>query len=429
VYNLPKVEGAGKSRFNPTRVQQVIKSDFASDLYDFYYDGQVIKVNGLLTHPKYHKSRTSHEYIFVNSRPIYDRGIVRSVLQGFHRYIPHSEKIPFLINIDLRADLVDVNIHPRKEEVRFVNPYRVYSAIENAVSAALQREIKSEMNMSVQQYTSSDSASEIGVTRLRDSGGAQYRKTNSGKIKELRFGKGSPSKGEISNSLEFSKSLLKSKQPNLDPSNLFGATEVDERAKQEVVPSITPKSIFQIFNKYIIVEFANEVWIVDQHAAAERMTFETLMYRREEESTNSQKLLLAEKVNISLEYISFIKENLAFFIELGFEIKCDDDVIEISAVPSILKGANVQELLGSLFEKDLTENDLKRDFQDIKENVLASMACHTSIRSGQKLESVVMQDLIKRLVKCENPYSCPHGRPAVWRLKLNEIDSHFDRTY
>ena len=100
-----------------------------------FFNGAGIKISGLISHPSDHQKRGSAQYIFVNGRNIWDSGIAKSILQGYERYIPFGQKVPYILLIDINPDQIDVNVHPRKEEIRFLNPYRVYSGVEEAVKS------------------------------------------------------------------------------------------------------------------------------------------------------------------------------------------------------------------------------------------------------------------------------------------------------
>jgi DNA mismatch repair protein MutL len=393
-------------------------------MISFFYDGDGMKVGGLVAHPKHHAPKTNHIYMFVNNRPIYDNGIVKSVMQGLARFMPHGEKVPFIISIQVNPSQVDVNVHPRKEEIRFINPYRIYSAIEMAVTSAVQKELKDENIENITDYSSSNSSSEIGFSRLRGAPigerPASYDNSYPG-TKELNFRK--PNEFNIHESIEFSKQLLKDTPQEGMPRNnsLFDSAQES--------PTSKPFSYYQIFNKYIIVEYQDQIWIVDQHAADERINYERLMKSLLSETKNSQKLFVANEVELSKQEISFISENIKFFLELGFELKLRQNSIAITAVPTEIVGADYSQVFKVLFELDQSSLDLKNNFEKAKQDMIATIACHSSVRKGQKLNPVEMKAIVENLQKCENPYSCPHGRPAIWKQKIEEIDKHFLRTY
>ncbi len=129
------------------------------------------------------------------------------------------------------------------------------------------------------------------------------------------------------------------------------------------------------------------------------------------------------------EEILFLEENKKFFSDLGIQFDIKKEKILLKTVPVEFANSDFQKIFYEIFELEENLSLLKKNFKKLRDDVLATISCHTSVRSGQKLTRESMLDLYERLSKCENPYSCPHGRPAIWRLTLDEIDHNFERTY
>lgn len=399
VYNLPRT--AKRAEIDLARAKEVLRGDFVQKFMPIKAEGAGSKVTGLIGHPSLHQSKTNHQYIFINKRPIWDNGIVKSVHLGYGRFIPQGEKVPFIISIEVNPDLVDVNVHPRKEEVKFINPFRIYSLVENAVSKALQ--IQTQLSEAPPKtFTDSYQAQHPQENKLFDSSSANYYPKN----KEFNFSK-KPSQFNVRKSLQFSKELLSD----------------TETMDSEV------RNSFQLFNKYIVLEFENELWIMDQHAAAERITFEKLTESYNSKPQDIQHLLVPVEMEASGAEISFISENKDFFTKLGIEIEVSSDKIIVKTVPVYFQESNIEEIFRQLWQLSDEQRDMKDSFEKAKENILATLACHSSIRKGQPLSKQEGIQLYKDLKTCKNPYSCPHGRPILWKMSLQEIDKHFERTY
>ena len=284
VYNLPKVDDL------KIRISDVIRGDFTKDMLPVFFDGDGMKISGFVAQPKYNFNKTIHHYIFVNKRPIYDRGIVRAVSEGFSRYIPEGTKVPFILNLEIKSSLMDVNVHPRKEEVKFMNPFRVYVAIEEAVKKALQ-------NYSSNTFKSKDYSSFSMKDRPRE---INYKKQSNYNVRS---------------GLEFSKHLLEQKESqDYKSDSLFSTAQTQENNFEE-------KSFYQIFNKYIITELQEEIWIIDQHAASERISYEKIQNDFEKNSVDVQNLLIPIEVEMSDVEILFVKENENVFNSFGFKLK------------------------------------------------------------------------------------------------------------
>ena len=140
-------------------------------------------------------------------------------------------------------------------------------------------------------------------------------------------------------------------------------------------------------------------------------------------------MLVPTSLKFSKKEIEVLEGLKDFFTDLGFKYAVKNDGIDITVVPVEFVESNFEKLFDEIFALSEDASDILKELNRLRENILATMACHGSVRSGQYLHREEMLDLLKKLIACENPYSCPHGRPAVWKLKLSEIDSNFERTY
>jgi DNA mismatch repair protein MutL len=402
VINLMGIPNSKANSANKERIQEVINNDFSKKMVKVFFNGVGIKIEGFIAHPADHQKRSSNQYIFVNGRPIWDRAIARAVIQGYERYIPFGQRVPFILLISIKPELIDINVHPRKEEVRFLNPFRVYSAVEQATKKALvsvtSYKVESEFKPN---YTKSQSF----VNKDMD------RKVFS--PKDITFK--SDKSGSVRDSLLFSKEILSAEN----------YTKIEQNAKG--IGNM--RNIFQIFNKYITIEFEEKMfWIIDQHAAAERITFEKLK-KANGQNIEKQNLLVTSEITFSSIELRVLKELKSFFNELGIDFDISKEGIRVITLPVEFIDANVKQLFDDIFQLSDDILDISKSFNKLKEDILASISCHTSIRSGQSLHRDEMVDIYKKLIECENPYSCPHGRPIVWKMSLSEIDSKFERTY
>jgi DNA mismatch repair protein MutL len=410
VLNLDSLPGAKQGEIAGERVEEIMNEDITSFLKVFY-DGSGIKISGYVAHPSKHKSSRAKGYIFVNNRPVSDSGIYRAIHQAYSRYLPSGQKIDFVVNINIQPHLVDVNVHPRKEEVRFENPYRIYSAIEDGVKHTLEKEL------SFQNVPST--TKDFSSMRERFNKGEGTSSSNQYDSKGL-YNSGKPT--SVEESLLFSKELLSS-SPTLSG---FDKTEAEEDLPWEKEGEI--RNIFQIFNKYVVIEFVNErLWIIDQHAAAERINFEKLS--KGKEGMDLQNYLVPVEIKVTKEERLFLEESTEFFDQMGILYELKDKSIILKTVPVAFSESDFETIFNEIFSMEDDLKTLKKNLEKLKDDILATISCHSSIRSGQKLQRETMTNLYNELSECENPYSCPHGRPAIWKLTLNEIDNNFERTY
>ena len=406
VIELPKILDSKPNSLEIERVKKVLKDEYIDRMIKVFYDGNGIKISGFTAHPSDHQKRYSNQYIFVNSRPIWDSGIAKAVLTGYERYIPFGEKVPYILLIDINPDQIDINVHPRKEEIRFLNPFRIYSSI----SEAIQRAISTVTTNRVEsQFRSADFKPSSENIFSQNSG-----KTYSSK--DITF---KPNQSNsVKDSMLFSQEVLNDTgyiKSNKDDKFL----ETNKRIR----------NIFQIFNKYLVIEFEdNSLWIMDQHAVAERITFEKLLNSKDVK-LEQQNFLVPITLEYSINEITQFENLKDFFSQLGFKYNINNSLINIESVPVEFINADLKLLFDEVFALGDEKGDISKELNKLKDDILATMSCHTSVRSGQSLHREEMIDLYNKLIMCKNPYSCPHGRPAVWKLTLSELDSKFERTY
>ena len=397
VKELPQVLNTKPGDIVEKRLNEIVGE--SSSFLKLYYEGSGIKISGYTAHPSNHKSSNSKTYIFVNNRPIYDKGIVRAIYEGYSRYIPHGQKIDFAINILINPELVDINVHPRKEEVRFENPFRIYSAIEDAVRHVLSKELS---------YKETPSTNNFAA--IRESFAKQ---SSNSKLYEPTNIYNSNKSASVQDTLLFSKELL---------TDIPEDTQLPWEEGQEIV------NIFQIFKKYIVIEFIDEkLWMIDQHAAAERINFESLS--KGKDNIDVQNYLVAVELNLKDEEILFLEEHIDFFKNIGILYEIKKNKLILKTVPVEFVNSDFKKVFEEIFSLEEDIELLKKNFKKLRDDILATISCHNSIRSGQRLQKEEMLDIYNKLMDCQNPYSCPHGRPAVWKLSLSEIDSNFERTY
>ena len=413
VLDLPAIDKSQKGEIIKERVKEVMIED-TSNFLQVSYEGAGIKISGYVAHPSNHKSSRAKGYMFVNDRAISDKGIYRAIHEGYSRYIPHGQKVDFVIRVDIDPQFVDVNVHPRKEEVRFENPYRVYSAIENAVKHTLEKEL------SFRDTPTTDFSS------IRE----RFNKASTTDSKRESIGEGSRKEYESSNLYSSGKSISVKDSLLFSKEILSSQIKEDDDQKENISweDEMNIRNIFQIFNKYVVVEFTDErLWVIDQHAAAERINFEKLSEGKN--GLDLQNYLVPVEIDLKKEEAIFLEEAHDFFETIGIIYEIEGTKLKLKTAPTSFSESNFEEMFNEIFSLEDNIEDLGKNLEKRRDDLLATISCHGSIRSGQRLSREEMLNLFKELSDCENPYSCPHGRPAIWKLTLSEIDNNFERTY
>jgi DNA mismatch repair protein MutL len=428
VYNLPRVNDVTPGTIHPQRLSEVFKD---TEFVELFYDGESITVGGVVAHPKHHKTRTKKRYIFVNGRPVWDNGVAKAVSVGANRFVPHNEKLPFAISINIKPEYVDVNVHPQKSEVRFANPYRVFSAVEKSVKAAFENDLgKDASDLEFERFRKEGVRS--GVTHSKAKDISNHKVYNSDQ--SLKFSKmiledsaGAKYKSKDDKDLSDSQEKLRLREDSNSDALETTADNSPNASNQDLLTG----HITQYLNRYIVVGHGKELWIIDQHAAAERIRFEKLIDTYEDKKVESQSLLAPETLNLNEAEAAFVEENKKVLNDLGYEIEIDNSSIKLKSIPALMRGGDHKEIILEIFEElkeveDFAEKDgiLAGKYRD---SVIATMACHSSVRMNRKLSQQETAGIFRDLMNCRNSYSCPHGRPIVWKLSQKEIEKNFER--
>jgi len=189
-----------------------------------------------------------------------------------------------------------------------------------------------------------------------------------------------------------------------------------------------PIPLAQLLDTYLICQKEDQMVIVDQHAAAERIRYERLSRELQKGSLVQQTLLFPATVEVSTAETPLLEENLPLFRKLGFDIEFfGQNTFNISATPALFKIDNCETLIKDLL-KDLTSVGNSTTLDELHEKMLISMACHRSLRAGTRLTQEGMQDLIEQLYKAEYPFTCPHGRPTLVALSTTDLERMFKRS-
>ncbi|RMF59988.1 MAG: hypothetical protein D6743_15660 [Calditrichaeota bacterium] len=211
------------------------------------------------------------------------------------------------------------------------------------------------------------------------------------------------------------------------PHHAFERGDVPEarQGQQPERPVFEPTNVWQVHNKYIISQIKNGLIVIDQHVAHERVLYEQAMRNFERRKPSSQQLLFPQVVELSAEDYNLLLEILPFLEQIGFVIKSfSKNTVVVEGVPSGIKISDDEKILLQILDEYKRG---KRDSAEIRENVAKSYACHTAIRAGEPLTLEAMNALIDQLFSTNEPYFCPHGRPVLIHIPLDELDRRFRR--
>ncbi len=391
--------------------------------------GASFRVAGALAMPEVHFGRRTNITIAVNGRLVQSYRLVLAVERGYQGFLPERRFPMALIKAEVPHEDVDVNVHPQKTEVRFRREGLVFSVIEKAVRDSLGS------HAPVRQFSNSRIASSL-TTSLEGTFGAR----NLDNPSEFSGAVGDPDEsvsadGEYDDRTAIDPTIVDSASvPSTSSASGCNGTPPPSARHRDVLPEL--RVLGQVRSTYIVAESPNGVFLIDQHAAHERVKFEEVKAKQAQKASESQLLLSPHVVDLSPQRAEVYSEGAQWFADAGWAIEpFGGDSMIVRAVPQLLADRVAREtsgVEGALFRvlDDLTLPDVsQRGSRDMpwSERLLATMACHAAVRAGDSLSLESCERIVSGLQACEHPQSCPHGRPTMLLLSSDALAREFER--
>ncbi len=412
VYNLLSAPDSAR------RAEDVLGKDTRSSLYRLGFSSGDISVSGWISSPMIKRSTTRGIYTYVNGRFVRDKVVQHALFEGYKTRLIKGEFPVAVIFIKLPYDSVDVNVHPSKREVRFSDQNKVHEAVKAAVKNAL--DLLDPFKKSAADF--------IQKERNSQSFGVSEPPTfyESGRISSQPHPDPSPSKG-----WDF---------PAFDkPPVLSHPLARGDQGEGEKLPNVQAdlwekkqfkdlRILGQLHGTYIICESGGGIFLIDQHAAHERILYEELKNRRgRTEGHPSQKLLIPEVIEFGYREAGIFEKLLPDFFKAGFEVEpFGGNAFAVKSVPAFMSGKDIKSAVTEIVEK-IIETGFAPGLEKVSDEVLKLVACHGAIRANQKLSDKEVRTLVDQLDGCAMPSHCPHGRPTWISFTINELEKFFKR--
>lgn len=407
LYHNGKLRSHLASADFPERIKQLLGQEFRQTALFITEEAADIQLQGLISRPTFSRTTREMQYFFVNGRFVKDK-LLNHAIREAYRDVLHLDRHPaYVIYLHINPDNVDVNVHPTKIEVRFRDSRAVHQFIFHAIHKALANghTESSEANLP-------DSTHHIGVV------------TRSIKKVPLTY----------SQNRQVNLPLQSAAQPSVFYQTLLGEKSHEIIAAPDLtIQSESHASNFlgyalgQLLGIYILAQSTQGLIIVDMHAAHERIVYEKLKQALDQQALPTQSLLIPHLLQTDALDITTVEESALLLNQLGFEISVTSPTtLAIRTMPSILKNADISKLISELLE-DIRSYGSSQLLTGNRNEILATMACHSAIRANELLTIEEMNVLLREMEKTERSDQCNHGRPTWLALSLEQIDKLFMR--
>ncbi len=423
VFDLPAVTSW------PERIGKLLGRQIAEALIAVESVDGDVRIAGYVAHPGQNRSNNRMQYVFLNGRHIRDRSLQHALGEAYRGMLMTGRFPIAVLALEMPVEMVDVNVHPTKLEVRFQDSGRIYSQL---LSTLRTRFLSSDLSTRVETPDESDPSGahdDRQAERIRQ----QVVDWAKGEVEAWqpsseRFGDGASNEPFRSGPSPAPLSLHRLEQSRVE--SVFDEP-ADAPPPSAAVPAglggyRTAKAI-QIHNRYLVSECRDGVMIIDQHALHERILYEQLRRRVEQGPVESQSLLVPEPVDLPPAEAAAAMEHQALLARLGLRIEpFGGDTILVSSYPAMLSRVGVPEVLRGLLEP-LMAGGKEPDRRDLLDELLNTIACKAAVKAGDYLTPDEIDSLLDQRHLVDDPHHCPHGRPTALVFGREELDKKFKR--
>ena len=451
--NKNKIYTSGNGKVKDI-IYHIYGRDVAGALIPLEAQNEDVKVTGFVAKPYVSRGNRNYESYFIIGRYIKSSIIYKAIEEGY-RTFTMKHRYPFVcLDFKIDQELLDVNVHPTKMEIRFRNGREIYELVVDAVRAALlQKDLVQDVLRETPKKKELPKTKEVKkpepfevnrrkeeVQKVDQQGqGVQQQVEKQRQAVQQQIEKPSH---PVKKTLTASESSKNTKKPTYAGLNYntqkkeFPQYKTDELSSNQMTLREDPvfsvqarpdrKILGQLFKTYWLIEYEDQLFIMDQHAAHEKVNYERLMKNFKEKEIYSQRLEPPMVVTVSMTEAEALTRYKDAFAGLGFTIESfGGNEYCIREVPANLYGIGERDLFMELLDAVSQENGTLDT--EVIASKIATMACKMSIKGNQRVSLMEVEHLLDELMKLENPYQCPHGRPTIIKMSKYEIDKKFKR--
>ncbi len=414
-----------------SRLTQIHGTRLANGLIEINWRDEQFAISGVIGVPELAKGGTGHQTFFVNGRWIFAPWISQALRRGFGDLIPNHQNPWAALFLEAPGQQVDVNLHPTKREVHFLDERRMFSLIQQAVHQAVAKLLPRFFLGNESQATPGESADDIASK-------------SSPPIQGVFSGPSTNSHTAPGSSPGSSSGLFPANRaPGQQSSGGFDGIEEavrlysggalttdngDETLSASALPAASAAdlvALWQLHQRYVLAQTRKGLLVIDQHAAHERILYEKICHRMTSGDSGAQQLLFPVVVELDLEQMELFQKNLHELAKMGFDVEeFSEHSVLVRGVPPLWRSRSEAELLRDLLDEVSTMG--LREGETV-EGLARSFACRAAIKSGEPLGVEEMNKLVDELFATERPHGDPHGRPTFVFISLQDLDQRFGR--
>lgn len=431
-------------------IYHIYGREIAANLINVTYEKNGIRITGYIGAPLISRGNRNFETFFINGRYV-KSSIIYKAIEDAYKDFTMQHKYPFtVLHIEVVGEDVDVNVHPTKMEVRFHNQQMVYNSIYEAVDQALhEKELIPEVTIDVPKAVPKAQVKPEPVARSKEviqpevNKSAKVQPEKASGERDLDYFMEQMKKRVMSYHQQNSSAEVKGKSEIFKPQvqvDRVKEAAASYRAKQspeqmtlfdgkllDKEKRANYKIIGQVFDTYWLVEFDNSLYIIDQHAAHERVLYEKTLREMKTREFTSQMISPPVILNLTMQEAQLLRTYMDQFTRIGFEFEeFGQDSYAVRSVPANLFSIAKKELLMEMIDS-LSEEVHRRQSSELLDEKIASMSCKAAVKGNMRLSAQEVDALIGELLKLDNPYHCPHGRPTIISMSKRELEKKFKR--
>jgi len=406
--------------------------DLADNLIYLENDEDSVQLSGYVAHPSHSRSNNRMQYFFLNGRHIRNRALQHAVMEAYRGLLTTGRYPITVLMLTMPPELIDVNVHPTKLEVRFQNSGQLYNQVLSTIRS---------------KFLTTDLTTKVTHDETEPTSAHDSEKTMRSRQKLVDWAKGEVDSwsdrrsGPPQNHTKFdSKRTNKPRKPlelvTLDRSTKPKTEDTpagrsnnlaDQKAKAQSESEVKASNAIQLHNRYLISESKDGLIVVDQHALHERILFEQLRNRVSEGPIETQSLLVPQPVDLLPTEAAIALENRDLLEKIGIKIEpFGGDTVLVSGYPAILANMNPNDVLHAIIEQ-LQSSEAKLDHNQLVNELLHTISCQAAIKAGDRLSPSEISALLEGRHHINDSHHCPHGRPTTLTFSCEDLDKQFRR--